>query len=284
MKVLNFGSLNIDFVYRVHHIVRPGETIAAGECNRYSGGKGLNQSIALARAGADVFHGGMIGTDGQFLKEMLEENGVDCRFLLVSETVPSGNAIIQVGDDGENSIVLFGGANKAIPAEHVKTVWDVMEPGDCVVLQNEISATADVMKQAAQRGLRVFFNPAPMGPEVAGYPLECVDTLILNDTETEEMRKLAPVALERCNLLLTHGARGASYRPVGGEEIFVPACHVEHVVDTTAAGDTFIGYFVAALCSGTAIREALEEATKASAITVSRPGAAPSIPYRSELQ
>lgn len=283
MKVLNFGSLNIDNVYRLHHIVRPGETIAASSNAVFAGGKGLNQSIALARAGAKVYHAGMIGKDGIFLKELLEENGVDCSFLDISNEVPSGNALIQVAEDGENSIVLFGGANQAMKAEKASQVLANFEVGDIAVLQNEISITSEVIREAHKRGLKVFFNPAPMSRDVADFPLELVDTLIVNETEMAELQKSRP-QLDFCNLLLTLGSKGAVYYPKnGGREIAVPACKVEKVVDTTGAGDTFIGYFTAELAKGLSVEICLAHASAAAANSITKAGAAVSIPFINEL-
>ncbi|MFA6929783.1 MAG: ribokinase [Lentisphaeria bacterium] len=286
MKVLNFGSLNIDHVYRVPHTVQPGETLAAANYQCFAGGKGLNQSVALARAqtGIEILHAGMIGIEGIFLKELLEGEGVNCENISISHTIPTGQALIQVADNGENSIVLFGGANQAIPTTAVATALNRLSAGDFVVLQNEISVTPDVIRQAAKRQMRVFFNPAPMGPEVFSYPLEYVDTLILNETEAIALQEQIPLACKHCNLLLTLGSRGACYQPAGGEQkIKIAAVPVEKVVDTTAAGDTFMGYFVAALAARMELQAALELSARAAAVTVSRPGAAASIPHRTEL-
>ncbi len=283
MKILNFGSLNIDNVYRVPHIVRPGETLSASSNTIFAGGKGLNQSIAIARAGAEIFHAGMIGKDGLFLKELLESNGVNCSFLKISDSIPSGNALIQVADDGENSIVLFGGANQSVSAEYAAEVLENFGENDIIVLQNEISSISEIIRIAAERKIRIFFNPAPMNSNVLTFPLDKADTLIVNETEMEELQK-NDFDISSCNLLLTMGAKGASYRPKnGGKEIFVPANKVGKVVDTTGAGDTFIGYFVAGLAKDLDIEKSLKNAAKAAGISITRPGAAVSIPHFSEL-
>ena len=277
MKVLNFGSLNIDLVYRVRDFVRPGETISAASFARFPGGKGLNQSIALARAGAKVLHAGAVGADGGFLLELLRESGVDCSAVAVVDDVPTGHAVIQVSDAGENSIVLYPGANHRIAAELIDRALAKTEPGDVLLLQNEISSMADIMRRATERNLRIFFNPAPMMEAVASYPLELVDTLIVNETEWEALHACRPAL--RCNILKTLGARGALYN----DSIFVPAQRVDEVVDTTAAGDTFIGYFIAELLAGKDVESAMKTATAASAWCIQRAGAAPSIPRRIEL-
>ena len=277
MKVLNFGSLNIDLVYRVREFVRPGETISASSFARFPGGKGLNQSIALARAGAKVFHAGAVGRDGGFLLELLRENGVDILAVEISDDAPSGHAVIQVADSGENAIVLYPGANHQITTELIDRALALTEPGDILLLQNEISAMVEIMRRAAERGLRIFFNPAPMTEAVGAYPLELADTLIVNETEWEALSGMFP-SLE-ANVLQTLGAKGAIYNG----SIFVPAERVDDVVDTTAAGDTFIGYFIAELIAGRDVESAMKTATRASAWCIRRAGAAPSIPRRSDL-
>lgn len=279
MKVLNFGSLNIDHVYRVAEFVRPGETISALSYAKFAGGKGLNQSIALARAGMNVLHAGRIGADGLFLKELLASNGVDCSPLVVSGDESTGHAVIQVSEAGENCIVLFGGANHQISEEQIRSSIARMSPGDFLLLQNEISGMSEILREATAHGLRIFFNPAPMNRSVFGYPLELVDTFIVNETEGEALG-----ALPGKNVLMTLGADGARYYPADGSPtVSVPAFPAEKVEDTTAAGDTFIGYFLAETAAGASPEWAMTVAAQASALCVSRPGAAASIPRRTEL-
>ena len=289
MTILNFGSINIDHVYRVAHLVRPGETIASSDYRQFSGGKGFNQSIALARAGATVSHAGRIGGDGVWLREQLAADDADVRFLEMIEGL-SGHAIIQVDADGENSIILFGGANWTFTPDDAEKILNHFGAGDWLLLQNEISAMPEILRLAGERGLRIVFNPAPMGAEVLGYPLEGVSIFILNEIEGEAftgesepdailagMRQRFPAA----TIVLTLGAAGAIYDD-SSQRIAVPAQKVE-VVDTTAAGDTFIGYFLAGLSAGDDPQTAMERATRAAAICVTRPGAAPSIPRWEEV-
>lgn len=277
MKVINFGSLNIDFVYRVHEFVRPGETIPALSFSRFAGGKGLNQSVALARAGAQTLHAGAVGEDGGFLLETLRESGVDCSAVAVDEHVSSGHAVIQVADSGENEIVLFPGTNHRITPELIRKAFLRAEPGDILLLQNEISAIPEIMREAAERRMRIFFNPAPMTDEVRSYPLELVDTLIVNETEWDALKtQTLPAGI---NVLKTLGARGAVYN----DSVRVPAGKVAKVVDTTAAGYTFIGYFIAELLLGQSIETAMKTASSASAWCIQRQGASVSIPWRRDL-
>ena len=277
MKVINFGSLNIDLVYRVHEFVRPGETISASSFARFAGGKGLNQSIALARAGAPTFHAGAVGTDGGFLLDVLRESGVDCSAVAIDPDLPCGHAVIQVADSGENSIVLYPGTNHRITDEIIAQALSRAEAGDILLLQNEISAIPEIMREAAKRRMRIFINPAPMTEAVAAYPLELADTIIVNETEWEAL-KTYPLP-PKVNILKTLGARGAVYN----DSIRAAARKVDKVVDTTAAGDTFIGYFIAELIRGGDIETAMETASAASAWCIQRPGAAPSIPWKSDL-
>lgn len=289
MRILNFGSLNVDHVYQVDHFVRPGETLASLEYHVFMGGKGSNQSIALALAGAPVVHAGKLGRDGEWLKTRLAGYGVDCRFVDVVEGA-SGHAIIQVNRGGENAILLHGGANQAITAADGERVLAHFGPGDMLLLQNEISSIPDLMRQAHARGLGVAFNPAPMHAAVTTYPLDLIQWLVVNEVEAAELsgehspeRILATLRrrFPRMETVLTLGREGAAYAGPDGT-IRVPAVPVE-AVDTTAAGDTFIGYFLAERLRGAPPRAALELGCRAAAICVTRRGAADSIPRRSEV-
>ena len=289
MTILNFGSLNVDHVYEVEHFVRPGETLSSRSYKQYSGGKGANQSIALAYAGAKVFHAGKLGKDGEWLKAKLARCGVDVSLIEVVEG-PSGHAIIQVNRAGENAIVLHGGANHAITPKDALRVLSHFKAGDYLLLQNEITAIPEIMQRAAALGLKIVFNPAPMQPEVLKYPLKSVDTFILNEIEAAELtgeldEDKIPGALcalyPAATIVLTLGDRGARYYH-GPERLHAPA-HKVNVVDTTAAGDTFIGYYLAAVAGGKKPDAAMKLACKAAAICVTRPGAADSIPKRSEV-
>ena len=289
MKLLNFGSLNIDLVYRMDHLVRPGETQAAQSFARFPGGKGLNQSVALARAGATVLHAGKVGPDGALLLDTLRDAGADVSPVAVGPE-PSGHAVIQVERSGQNSIIIYPGANGCITGAEMDAALAKMDAGDWILLQNEINGIPAIMEKAKARGLKIAFNPAPMDPGVKGYPLELVDLFVVNETEaaaltglTEEADALAAMERAYPNAIhvVTLGARG-SLCSANGQRYTVEAKKVQ-AVDTTAAGDTYIGYFLALLMEGAPVDVCMETATRASAIAVSRMGAAPSIPLRSEL-
>jgi ribokinase len=289
MKIFNFGSLNIDDVYRVSHIAQPGETLATSGFQNFPGGKGLNQSLAIARAGGIVGHVGLVGQDGLWLRDLLADNGVDTSGIRTVST-PTGRAIIQVETSGQNAIILFGGANRLLTANQIETALSEGNPRDLALTQNETTGVGDILVLAKKRGMMTCFNPAPMGPEVAGYPLDCVDLLILNETEARELAKVDGVLeagdtlrkrFPATEILLTLGKNGAIlYRD--GKLHRVNALSVK-AIDTTGAGDTFIGYFLAARQAGLPPERCLERAAKAAALSVTKLGAADSIPGIDEV-
>jgi ribokinase len=290
MKIINFGSLNLDHVYRVERFVSPGETVPCLEYTRFCGGKGLNQSIALARAGATVFHYGKIGRDGAALVRALREATVDTRHISEVDG-PTGHAVIQVTDDGENSIIIEGGANQKMDSGDTVTVFGLLSDGDWLLVQNEINGVADIFDAAHQSRCRLAFNPAPMTAAIAELPLARVDLLIVNETEgqilTGEMQTETILARlrSRCprgSIVITLGGDGAVC--LDGDEIVRQPPFVVEAVDTTGAGDTFVGYFLAAFSGGASVREALELGCRAASLCVTRPGAADSIPMLSEVE
>lgn len=291
--VLCFGSLNIDYVYDVPHIVRPGETLAANERHIYCGGKGLNQAIALARAGIKTFHAGVVGEDGEMLLTILAESGVDTYFV---EQIagPSGHTVIQRDSRGENSIVLYGGSNQQVSSELVRRTLSAFSVGTYILLQNEINDLARLLIQAKERGLRIVLNPSPLDQNLLAAPLELVDLFILNELEAADIlrEQLPPqeavVALseryKNAQIVLTVGKEGAYYFDQSSPRVLHHGIYDVPVVDTTGAGDTFTGYFVATLAKGNSVEKALEQASLAAALAVSRPGAAPAIPYLHEVE
>lgn len=289
-RVLNFGSLNIDYVYRVPHFVRPGETLSGASFSVFAGGKGANQSVALSRAGGAVYHAGKVGPEGGWLVRKLRKAGVRTTHVLQGDT-PTGHAIIQVDGAGQNAIVLFGGANKAITRGEADAVLSAFGEGTLVLLQNEINGIAHIMKKARQRGLGVCFNPAPFGREVPVYPLGLADILVLNETEGRGLsgrgspERIVSALLKKfpgTAVVLTLGGRGVIYADRHGR-FSLPAVKVR-AVDTTAAGDCFIGYFLASLTRGKNVRESLQLAIRAAGLSVTRPGAMDSIPVLREVE
>ena len=289
MKVLNFGSLNIDYVYSVDDFVRPGETKHAKKMDVFCGGKGLNQSVALARAGLDVYHAGLIGHDGEFLMKYLESADVKVNLVEMVDS-SNGHAIIQVNSTGQNNILLHGGSNQMITESYVDRVLNMLDTGDIVLMQNEVNHIEYMINEAKKRGLQVAFNAAPIDDQVKDYPLDKVDYLFINEIEGEllsghkEYDSILKVLSERfpdCCIVLTLGENGVIYQS-GSEKKSADALRVD-VVDTTAAGDTFIGYFIRGLIMREDIEETLLTATKASALCVQREGASVSIPALSEV-
>lgn len=286
MKILNFGSLNIDYTYAVSDIALPGQTVAASKMDKNVGGKGLNQSVALARAGAKVCHAGKIGRDGDMLREYLASCGVDVSLVKYSDK-PTGNAVIQVDSRGENSIVVYGGANRDITEADAASALEHFSAGDMLLIQNEITCTRAIAKAAKARGMSVALNPSPLdGLEV---DMSDVDILILNENEAktllgtsvpEEIEAALPRINPGMRVVMTLGSRGACH--IGGGIVYVAAQKVT-AVDTTGAGDTFTGYFLSEICAGKSPEAAMKTASRAAAISVTRHGAAASIPKREEL-
>ncbi len=293
MRVLNFGSLNIDYVYRVPHFVQRGETLLSTGRNIYSGGKGLNQSVALSRAGLTVCHAGCIGEEGTILLDALRAANVDTAFVRVKNDVPSGHTVIQNTEDGDNCILLFGGANQSITKEQIDETLTHFEKGDYLVLQNEINLLDYVMVRAHEKGMHVVLNPSPMDESIEKLPLETVSFFFVNEIEAsqltgasrEDAKALQEALAERlphAHVILTLGTNGSRY--IYGKERAAQEAFPVQAVDTTAAGDTFTGFFLAGFIEGKTPQEALRLASRASAISVTRQGAAPSIPTREEVE
>lgn len=338
MKVLNFGSLNIDYVYSVDHFIRPGETMSSTGMEIFCGGKGLNQSIALAKAGAKVSHAGAVGkNDGERLIAALTDAGVDVTLIRRTGGL-SGHTIIQVDRNGQNCILLYGGANQEITEEQIDRTLEHFTEGDRLLLQNEISGLPYLMEQAKRCGMKIYLNPSPVTRELLEAPLNLVDCFILNEIEASDicasrMEKSVRIAegtqrpeqppqrpeqpsqrpeqlpqgpgqpsqgpgqplpppeslpellhelYPQAAILLTLGENGSIYYD-GTLKVSQPAFPVK-AVDTTAAGDTFTGYFMAAEAEGRDVEDCLLRATKAAALAVSRKGASVSIPEAKEIE
>jgi ribokinase len=270
-------------------MARPGETVASRDYAVHAGGKGANQSMALTRAGARVAHAGALGEEGIWLREKLANAGVDVNDIHVSDGL-GGHAVIQVDAQGENAIVLHGGANLEISPEQIKTVLEKYDADDILLLQNEINRIPEIMLKAQGQGMSICLNPAPMTEAVKDYPLELLDYLIVNETEgaalseKEKDEEIAATLSERygCVIVLTLGARGALVC-ADGETRRVEGVKVDGVVDTTAAGDTFVGFFLTGMIEGMTLEEAAELGCRAGAACVRNAGAMDSIPERDAI-
>ncbi|HHV42934.1 MAG TPA: ribokinase [Clostridiaceae bacterium] len=284
MRIINLGSLNIDYTYRVPHFVRPGETLESSDFTTRAGGKGLNQSIAIARAGCPISHAGIVGQGGKLLISELAKSGVDTS-LIVESDLATGHAVIQVTDLGENSILIYGGTNRTLTLTYIREVLSGLNAGDTVVLQNEVNLVGEIISIASELGLRIAFNAAPMTPRVLDYPLEKLEWLMVNEIEGEAITgvrdPLAIVKALRSSYpdtipVLTIGKHGALTSD--HENIYRTAAYRVEAVDSTAAGDTFNGYFLSAVLKGFSLLNALTLGSAAAAICVTSPGAAVSIP------
>lgn len=290
MKTVNFGSLNLDHVYRLNSFVAPGETKACADYRVMAGGKGLNQSIAMAAAGMEVFHAGCIGPEGGLLTDTLRSRGIRTEYLQTLQA-STGHAIIQVDDSGENCILLYGGTNGMFTEAYVDKVLSNFSEDTIVVLQNETNLIPYIMSAAHRRGMRIAFNAAPIGPEVRSFPLELVTWLFVNEIEggflsgetqpdaiAEALHRMYPGAC----VVLTLGADGCLCRM--GNETLRQNAFMVRAVDTTAAGDTFIGYFLCGVSEEMDLSRTLKFASAAGALAVTSAGAADSIPARSQVE
>ena len=254
--------------------------------SRGFGGKGLNQSIALAKSGLDVYHAGRVGFDGQPFIDYLQEYGVKVDYLKKDEETATGHAIIQVSHS-ENCIILYGGANQMIDEAQIDEVLTYFEKGDLLLIQNEISSLTYLITKAHEKGLRIAFNTAPMDEKIFSYPLDLIDIFVVNEVEGKGLANVSSdqvedviVGLQKAypnkEIILTVGSLGSYY--ISGETVIHQEAYRVEAVDTTAAGDTFTGFYLASILRGEEVHTALRIAAKASSITVTKEGAAKSIP------
>lgn len=295
VKVLNIGSLNIDYVYNVPHIIIPGETLSSSKLSVFAGGKGLNQSVALSRANAKTFHAGAIGkTDSKVLVQLLKSTTINTDYLYHNDC-PSGHTIIQVDTNGQNSIILFGGANHTLTYEQIDRTLDNFQKGDYLIVQNETNLVDYIISKGYQKGLEVCFNVSPYNENIKNIDLNQCAYLIVNEIEGAALaqcdvqqdgqiiaEKLSSM-YKNTNIVLTQGTRGSIFKGVGRACIY-QECYKVKAIDTTAAGDTFLGYFIASISEGIEPKVALKRASAASAIAVTKEGAAPSIPMSDEVE
>lgn len=289
-KILNFGSLNIDKIYGLDHIVKEGETISASSYDEGMGGKGLNQSIALKRAGADPIHAGFVGEDdGDILLDYMAENEID--FLVKKVSGKSGHAIIQVDKNAKNSIIVEAGANKNIDKSYIDQVLAEFDEGDYLLLQNEISNLQYIVDMASKKKMKIFLNPSPVDETIKTIDFNKIDSPILNETEayelsgcenSDEIIDYFRKNYKDLNLLLTLGKDGGIYSSKDTEIKF--SSFKTHAIDTTGAGDTFLGYFLASISKGADLEKSLNIASLAAGLACSKSGAANSIPSLKEVE
>lgn len=284
MKVLDFGSLNYDYVYQVDHILVGGETSAALSMETHIGGKGLNQAIALKKAGVNVFMAGSLGTDGVSIRELCRKEGVNTDYL-ASVDGKSGHTIIQVDKDAQNCIMLYGGSNRKQEKPQIDRTLEDFGIGDILLLQNEINHLNYIIDKASEIGMTIVLNPSPFDDNLKTCDMGKVDYFIMNEIEgslltgRERYRDILSamrLMFPKARTVLTVGKEGAYYQDEN-VQVFQEAFPVK-AVDTTAAGDTFTGYFIAGLVNGTDINRNLRMCARASSIAVTKKGATDSIP------
>jgi len=290
MRVLNIGSLNLDYVYSVDHIILPGETEATGTRNVFLGGKGINQSMALAKAGVEVYHGGLIGNGGQPFLDACKEYGVHADFIRKVDA-PDGHTIIQIDKNAQNSILLFGGTNQMLTEAFIDEILSHFTGEDILLLQNEVNLLPYIVDQAYAKGMQIALNPSPFNEKLDAVDMSKISIFLLNEVEGNQLTgHTEPEAIlsklmelyPHAKVVLTLGKDGAMYAE-GDQRFYQPIFKVQ-AVDTTAAGDTFTGYFLAGLMEGMPMADVLKMSAKASSIAVTRAGAVPSIPYRKEVE
>jgi ribokinase len=282
MTIFNMGSINIDHIYLLPHLVKSGETLASEGYQTALGGKGANQSIAIARAGAKVVHGGMINiTDEAWLGDM-RDAGVDISHIIRGKEVPTGHAVVAVdAQKGENQIILCPSSNAAIPDSLIEEMLADAAPGDWALSQNEVNLTSAFLHAAREKGLKICYSAAPFSAGTAAALLPITDLLVVNEIEAAALKGHLGGEVNVPDLIITRGADGADHIRRGKLH------HVDAVkaapVDTTGAGDTYLGYVLAGLDQGMEMWDAMALAARAAAHQVSRPGASEAIPRRAEL-
>ena len=289
MKIYNLGSLNIDYVYTVSHFLTAGETLSSENMSIFPGGKGLNQSVALSRAGAKVMHGSVVGDNSELLLDALSKAGVKIdRIKKISGSC--GHAIIQVDKSGQNCILLFAGTNHCIDRAYIEQFLADAEEDDMLLLQNEISSLDVAFEIAHQKNMQIAFNPSPFHADIKKLPLSYVKWWFCNEIEAaalfgssdpKEIARTFVKQFPNSNLIMTLGEDGSVF--INAEAYVEQPIYKVNAVDTTAAGDTFTGYFLAAVSRGKDVAVSLDIAAKAASITVSRQGASSSIPTYDEL-
>ncbi|WP_419735634.1 ribokinase [Pseudomonas sp. COR18] len=298
-KVVVIGSLNMDLVTRAERLPRAGETLIGQSFGTVPGGKGANQAVAAARLGAQVSMVGCVGDDayGQQLRDALLAEGIDCQAVTAVEGVSSGVALIVVDDSSQNAIVIVAGGNGRVSREGVKGFDAVLQAADVIICQLEIplDTVGYALKRGRELGKTVILNPAPASAPLPADWYASIDYLIPNESEASALSGLpvdsqasAEAAAARLmaagagKVIITLGAQGSLFADGQGFTHF-PAPKVQ-ALDTTAAGDTFVGGFAAALACGKSEAEAIRFGQVAAALSVTRAGAQPSIPQLSEVQ
>lgn len=289
-SVLDFGSLNYDFVYQVPHMVRPGETLSSTGMEVFCGGKGLNQAVALKKAGGNVHLAGAVGDDGEDILNYCRGFGLNVDQV---RRVPgkTGHAIIQIDAHAQNSILIYGGANRSHTVSDIAAALKPYGPEDILLVQNEVNHVEALVEEAWKRGMKIVLNPSPWDDSLKAVNLSRISVFLVNETEgrgitgrrvPQEILEVMGQMFPGAEVVLTLGEDGCYYRK-GSRQVYQKAI-LTTAVDTTAAGDTFAGYYIAGMLKDSPIEERLLRCAAASSIAVSREGAAASIPLEEEVE
>jgi ribokinase len=283
MAIWNLGSINIDQVYRLDSLPKPGETLTSRSHSFGLGGKGANQSVAAAQAGATTHHLGAMGTGDDWVVTRLAEKGVDTSHIARLADQTTGHAIIMVDQEAENAIVIHAGANRAINEAALTATLDQITASDTLLIQNEANGQVAAAKAAQAKGARVIYSAAPFDLEAVREILPHVSILAMNEGEAAQLFAALSGDLTVQGLLITRGSQGAEYYDLTDNQTYKQMSFKVTPVDTTGAGDTFAGYFAAGLDAGMPIPDALRRASAAAALQVTREGAGDAIPASSEV-
>lgn len=285
MTIYNLGSINADHIYSVPHLPHPGETLSASNFFTGLGGKGINQSVAAARAGSKVVHIGAVGGDGQWAADKIEGYGIDAQHIAKVDT-STGHAIVNVDQNGENAIVIYAGANHCLTKGQIIDAMENAEAGDILLLQNETLLQSQAAEIAQKKGMKVIYSAAPFSVSAVREVLNAITILLMNRVESEQLCTGLETDLNDLpvpDIVVTKGAEGVDWVRSGVDNIKHTPSFSVTAIDTTAAGDTFAGYFAAGLDQGKSMEQAMLFGSAAAAIKVTRTGTADAIPARVEV-
>ena len=284
MTIYNLGSINIDHIYKLLHFPLGGETVSSFDYDVGLGGKGVNQSIAAINAGGTVVHIGSIGVNSEWILKMLQDLNLNTDHIVVSDKT-TGHAIIYLNENAENSIVLYAGANHDFNLSNIKRALSQSRPGDWLLLQNETNLSYETVSLARSLGLKIAYSAAPFDCQKIEELLPCCDLLVLNEVEAQQCKSNITnfeTLTDHMVYVVTKGKAGAVCS-MSGQLLTFPSFLVDPV-DTTGAGDTFLGFLLSELDNGVEIQSAIKLSIAAAAIQITRAGAVKAIPFREEVE
>ena len=284
MTIYNLGSINVDHIYKVSHLPQAGETISSFCYSVGLGGKGINQSIAAVNAGGTIVHIGSIGAESEWILKMLQGLDLDTNHIAISNKT-TGHAIIHLDEDGANTIVLHAGANHDFQLSNIEKSLAKSEGGDWLLLQNETNLGYETVNYARGRGLKIAYSAAPFECQKTEELLPYCDLLVLNEVEARQCKSNIEnfdALTARMIFIVTRGEAGATCY-INGDVSTVPAFSVV-AVDTTGAGDTFLGFLLAAIDNGVELQAALKRSAAAAAIQITLDGAVQAIPLLKDVE